>query len=97
VFVLVLFALVVEFDVFVVVFEVPVFAFVVVVVVVVVVDVFALVFTVVLARLAFVFAFVAVLLAAPPHANPRAPRAKTDESAIAFFILFFKSPVFFKE
>lgn len=52
---------------------------------------------VVLARFAFVFVLVTVLFAAPPQAMPRAPRAKTDESAIAFFILFFKSPVFFKD
>ena len=93
-FALLWFALVLEFVVLVVVFVAPLFALVVVVVVVVVVDTFVL-FAVVLARLVLVL--VAVFVAVPPQANPRAPRAKTDESAIAFFIFIFKSPVFFKE
>jgi len=47
----------------------------------------------------FALALVAVLFAgaAPPQAKPSAASAKTDESAIAFFILCIKSPVFFKE
>ena len=94
-----LFAFAVEFVdvVFVVVFAAPVLAFVVVVVVVVVVVAFVFDVVAVLAR--FALALVAVLFAGavPPQANPRAPRAKTDVSAIAFFILFFKSPVFFKD
>jgi len=92
-----LFAFAFEVEFVVVVFAAPVLAFVVVVVVVVVVVEFVFDVVAVFARLAF--ALVAVLLAGavPPQANPRAPRAKTDVSAIAFFILFFKSPVFFKD
>jgi hypothetical protein len=43
-----------------------------------------------------VFALAALLFAAsPPQAMPRAPSARTDESAITFFIEI-DSPVFFK-
>jgi hypothetical protein len=63
-------------------------AFVVVVVVVVVVVEFAFDVTLelkfVFARLAFVL--LALLLVVSPHPKPSAPRAKTVESAIAFFI-----------
>jgi hypothetical protein len=37
------------------------------------------------------------LFAASPHAMPRAPKPRTVESRITFFIVFLKTPVFLKE
>ncbi len=90
-------AVVVEFDVLVDVFTLPVLALVVVVVVVVVVAVLAPVFDVdavlliveVLLAIVDVFALLvllAVVLSLPPQAAPSAPIARTAESAITFFI-----------
>jgi len=46
---------------------------------------------------AVLFAGLALLvLSAPPHAIPSAPRLRTAESTITFFIVVFKTPVFSK-
>jgi hypothetical protein len=72
-----------ETVVFVVVFAGAAFVVVVVVVVVVAVLAFDVVVTLVLVLLAL-----PLLAALSPHAAPSAPRARTAESAIAFFIIF---------
>lgn len=63
--------------------------------------VFVVVNTAVLLAVVFVrlvFALFAVLFAAgAPQAIPRTPNAKTDESAITFFICLIQSPVFLKD
>jgi hypothetical protein len=43
------------------------------------------------------FTLVLALLADSPQAMPRAPRPRTVESRITFFIVFLQTPVFLKE